>query len=136
MKKFAISANRNRVLSIYGGALLVALLVLTGLLCIFSVLLCRVDIPRHALLPMGIIASCLAAAIGGFIVSSLTGEHGMLQGALLGGLLFVLLVITALLYGMRDFSALFVLRMVLVLITGAMGGYVGISHTEKRKRRR
>lgn len=120
---------------VYIGGAVVCFAVTAGLLCLFSSVLCKSDISRDLLVPFSMIISCLGVAAGAYTLSVARGERGLLLGAALGLAFFVVLILFALLLGNSEFSALALLRLVLLLVAGAAGGYLGMSQKEKSKRR-
>lgn len=133
-KKSAVRTG-NRVLPVYIGSAVVCIAITVGLLCLFSVILCKTDISRELLVPFSMIISCAGVAAGAYTLSIARGERGLLLGAALGLVCFVVLILLALLLGNSEFSALALLRLALLLVAGAAGGYLGMSQKEKSKRR-
>lgn len=112
---------------------IVSLLVLT---CICAAVLCRTDIPHSAL---GWIMTGVCAAscfIGGMVQSSVTGEKGLAGGAIIGLVMFVFLWAVGMIGGQIEFSLYAVIRMLIFVVAGAIGGYLGILRHEKKRRRR
>lgn len=133
-KKSAVRTG-NSVLPVYIGGAVVCFVVTAGFLCLFSIVLCKSDISRDLLVPFSMIISCLGVAGGAYTLSVARGERGLLLGAALGFVFFAILILLALVTRNSEFSALALLRLVLLLVAGAAGGYLGMSQKEKSKRR-
>ena len=83
-----------------------------------------------------LIAVCLGAGCGGWLLVRRQGENGLALGALVGFLFFGMLAAAAALNGSRDVSGLLAAKLVSLLLSGALGGYVGLLQSERKRRRR
>ena len=86
--------------------------------------------------PLATLAVCLGAGCGGWLLVRRQGENGLALGALVGFLFFGMLAAAAALNGSRDVSGLLAAKLVSLLLSGALGGYVGLVQSERKRRRR
>lgn len=98
-----------------------------------ALLLTRVSLPAAAAVPLAV---CLGAGCGGWLLVRRQGENGLALGALVGFLFFGMLAAAAALNGSRDVSGLLAAKLVSLLLSGALGGYVGLVQSERKRRRR
>ena len=89
-----------------------------------------------AAVPLATLAVCLGAGCGGWLLVRRQGENGLALGALVGFLFFGMLAAAAALNGSRDVSGLLAAKLVSLLLSGALGGYVGLLQSERKRRRR
>ena len=87
-------------------------------------------------MPLATLAVCLGAGCGGWLLVRRQGEIGLALGALVGFLFFGMLAVAAALNGSRDVSGLLAAKLVSLLLSGALGGYVGLLQSERKRRRR
>ena len=107
-----------------------------GAMGAMAVLLTRISLPAAAAVPLATLAVCLGAGCGGWLLVRRQGENGLALGALVGFLFFGMLAAAAALNGSRDVSGLLAAKLVSLLLSGALGGYVGLLQSERKRRRR
>lgn len=109
-----------------------AALLLSGL----AALCCKVDLSPQtlSLAPTGAVA--LSVLLAGLVLALLHREKGLLCGLLMGGIFYAMLWIAALAQGQTEFSALSAIKGMAVLCSGAIGGLLGVSLQERRRRLR
>lgn len=107
-----------------------AALLLSGL----AALCCKIDLAPQtlSLAPTG--AVVLAVLLAGLVLASLQREKGLFCGLLMGGIFYTVLWIAALAQGQTEFSALSAIKGGAILCSGAIGGILGISLQERRRR--
>lgn len=110
--------------------------VLAGML-LFSIaaaILCKVDVPAPMLTLFATIAASLSVLPASFVFAILYGERGLIYGMLTGALFFMAVVAAALLKGQTTFTTLSAIKGVAMVVSGAIGGSLGISARENRRR--
>ena len=109
---------------------------LTGvvLFSILAAVLCQVDVPANMLTLLATGAATLSVIPASLVFAFLYGEKGMLYGLLIGAICFVVIAAAAWLQGQTAFTARAVIKAITMLISGALGGLLGISAREKRRR--
>lgn len=102
----------------------------------FSALLCRMDLSSHVLIPLATIAVCVGALIGGLLLAYAEKKNGLLWGALCGLFFFTAAVLAAFLCGQREIGSLAIIRMVAFVLSGSIGGYLGLMMSERQSHHR
>ncbi len=115
-------------------SLCAALLVTAALLCVFSSLMCKVDIPLYMTVPIATISICIAILLAAILMAYLQKEKGLPFGVLIGAVLFVAVWISALVSGNTDFTSLATLKLIAFLASGAIGGTVGTVLKERQRK--
>ena len=108
----------------------------TGVLAANLLWAVAAGLPAAAAVPLATLAVCLGAGCGGWLLVRRQGENGLALGALVGFLFFGMLAAAAALNGSRDVSGLLAAKLVSLLLSGALGGYVGLVQSERKRRRR
>lgn len=101
-----------------------------------AALRCQWDIAPQLLSPIATAALSMAVMFSGLILAMLRREKGLLYGLLMGGCFYMALWIAALSQGQTEFSALSVIKGMVLLCSGTMGGFFGILLGERRRVRR
>lgn len=96
-----------------------------------SALLCRVDLPSYMLIPLGTISICIGSATGGLLLAHAEKKNGMVWGILCGIFFFIACFGVAFLCGQRKIGSLTIIRMVAFVLSGAIGGYLGLILSER-----
>ncbi len=105
-------------------------------LLLFSEILCHVDLPICAAVPLATAAISLGSAVGGLLLARAEKKNGLVLGVLSGLFFFAAAVLAAFLLGQRDVGMLTVIRGITLTVSGAIGGYLGIVMTERAARHR
>ena len=105
----------------------VGALVLALLLVSFSFLLPLQDLPPAAVEPLALLAGMLGCIAAGFLCAKLYGKNGLLTGAACGLVLFVIVLLAgcASVHGSLRFGSL--IKAVIFLFAGAIGGVLGVN---------
>ena len=103
-----------------------------GVLCILFLLLMAavmtaLDMPASAVTPLAITAGAAGALFGGAVAGWLGKMQGWLSGALTGALLFVLVAIAGSAFSLESGWSHQLLKAVIFLLCGAVGGVVGVN---------
>jgi putative membrane protein (TIGR04086 family) len=114
--------------SVAGAALCAALLGIFALAFVTSG-----HIPQGFITPLVIGISALSSFTGGMVSAKISRKRGLAFGALSGLLLFILFLISGLIATREAVSAASAARMFVMLISGALGGLLGVSKKSKRK---
>lgn len=114
--------------------ILAALIASLILLAIFSVLLSTLDIPTVSVQVFACISIGAGALTGGFFSARILRNKGLLSGAATGLLFYAVLLIAGAAMGQADIQALTLLKVLLAVVFGAIGGIMGVN--SKRRLRR
>lgn len=126
--------GRFPVFALFFGVL-VGLAVLMLALAAFSAICLAAGISGGAAVnALPLVAACTGAFCGGFVCALSADSRGMLWGALCAAVIFLLILAPAAVSG-GTIGAMCLLRMSVMLISGALGGVIGINSTIRRKRR-
>ena len=89
-------------------------------------------LPLGAVTPVALAAAAISAFVGGFVAARFSRERGLLYGAAVGLLLFLLItgVGIAVLQELR--GAMMLLKAVLTIGVGALGGILGVNVKNRR----
>ncbi len=99
---------------------------------IFAVVLASVDLWEGA--PRLISSMCLGigALLGGFVAAKRNCQKGLFVGLATGGAVFCAFALVALILG-SDVGVMFIVRLAVAIISGAVGGVLGINLRPKRR---
>lgn len=114
--------------SVTGAALCAVLLALFALAFVSAE-----NIPQGFLSPFIIAVSVLCSFAAGLIAGKISKKRGLIYGALAGLVLFILFLISGLIVSQEAFTAVSGVRMLVMVISGAIGGLVSVSKKSKRK---
>lgn len=99
----------------------------TLLLLLMAVLIQKVDVPQGALAPLAVSAAGIGAFAGGLTTALCARKRGLMMGAICGGLLYVVLLLTGLLCtGVID-PGYAIIKMAVLVLCGAIGGILGVN---------
>ena len=89
------------------------------------------NFPHTIIPPLMIIIAGIGAFAGGYISARISSEKGMMCGMICAFLMFILLFIAGLISVREAITMMTVIRLLAMLLTGAIGGIIGVN---KRKR--
>ena len=115
-------------------ALACEVVLLTIFLCAFASVLCKVDVPLHLLQPFSTALCCLAVFFGSMVFSRLYGKYGLFFGAIFGIFLFLILWCISGIQGETIFTTYAGIKCISLMISGAIGGYLGVALYEKKRK--
>ncbi len=110
--------------------------ILLIMLSICSMISLSVDIPPSFITPLATMSISAATFVSSTIFSGIFGKNGLLAGAAIGVITFMLIFIIALIYDLPSFTGTGVIKFLLLTLSGAFGGYCGIMIREKKSRRK
>lgn len=107
------------------GAILLILCLICGILMMMS------SIPTDSLPYITLAAVAIGVFPGAYIAAAINGSKGLIVGLLCSGAVFLCLLIIGLCSGSNQLGALTLVRLVIALIFGALGGIKGVNRKEK-----
>ncbi|HIZ55550.1 MAG TPA: TIGR04086 family membrane protein [Firmicutes bacterium] len=112
--------------------MIVGIVITAVFLMLSALVMTSRDIPVSATSVMALGSGLAGALCGGYVSARLTGEKGLFFGALCGGILCVILLIssTVLMKGLP--GTRFAVNAVALVVAGAIGGILGVNQ-KKRK---
>lgn len=102
------------------------------LIIAFAAVLASVDLPESSPVIIASVCIGLGALLGGFVSAKRNGHSGLLCGLLCGAVVFLLFAFVALIIG-SDIGITFIIRLLVALLFGGIGGIMGINLRRKRK---
>ena len=108
------------------------LLTTTVVLLLFSFVMCKKDVPFVLLNPFSAGLLMLGSFLSGYLAARRIRERGMLVGALCGLIIFFLLMLASFM-SRFDVGLAALIKLVISLVSGAIGGIIGVNAKLKRK---
>lgn len=128
-QKPILSAIRAIIIGAVAGAAVCAVLLALCALAFVS----TENIP-HDFLPAFIIAvSVISSFFAGFITAKISKQRGLIYGSMAGLLLFILFLVSGLAASQSTVSSEAFIRLLVMLLSGAIGGLVAVSRKSRRK---
>ncbi len=124
------SANTNTITMLKAVAF--GLLATTVVLLLFSFLMCKKDVPFVLLNPFSAGLLMLGSFVSGYLAARRIRERGMMVGALCGLIIFLLLMLAAFM-SKFDMGLMALIKLVIAVVSGAIGGIIGVNAKFKRK---
>ena len=109
------------------------LIVLALFLLLFAVVLSMKDLPLSAYKPITSVGCAIAALVAGFFASKIHQKQGLLIGMACGVALFVLIFLIGLIAGGTPLSFWTAVKFAVLIISGCVGGILGVNFRIKRK---
>ncbi len=107
-------------------------LCLTVLLCIGSAALLILGTLPHAYLSIISIMLCsVSTFISGFVSASITKQKGIVLGSSAALIIFVIVLLAGFIWGDGNFTYLTIIKLVLFLILGALGGIKAVNKKDR-----
>ncbi|ADU26957.1 TIGR04086 family membrane protein [Ethanoligenens harbinense] len=125
------SGWRDAVLSVLIG-ILCGVLFSILLLILFSILMVLQDMPAGAVQPFAFTAIAGGGFGGGLFAGRLFGHKGLALGGAAGFFYLLLLLLSGALLGQAALGGAVLLKMVVSVLTGAVGGIVGVNTRQRR----
>ena len=105
--------------------MLAALCLICGLMMMLSA------IPFDSLPYITLIAAAAGVFAGGYISAAITGSGGLIVGVLCGAASFLVLLLIGLCAGTSSPGAVTIIRLIVCVLFGALGGVKGVNRREK-----
>ncbi len=126
-------AIKKTVKAVAFGTVIGILICMLMLLIISFVFVKMQSIPEAAVVPSAIFTACAGAFAGGYFSARIKKSTGMISGVLSALTMFIVLLLTGTAYSGDGFGIISILRMVVMLISGAIGGILGVNKRKRRK---
>ena len=101
------------------------------LLCICAAVMTVQDFNVTVLRIIALATLGLGGFGSGFLAAKLRRKNGMLMGALSGAALMVILVLLSLIFFGFHFGGQLITKVAIGVLTGALGGVLGVNHRKK-----
>lgn len=124
-----LEAIRAIVIGSVAGALLSAILLGLSALGFVS----AGNFSQNVISPMMLALSVLGALTAGFVTAKVSHKRGLAYGAVSGLLLFILYLVAGLIASKEPVSVTAAMRMIVMILSGAIGGLLGVNKKSKVK---
>lgn len=91
------------------------------------------NFPEALVVPVAISTACIGAFFGGYFSARVKKNNGLAMGAVCSLLMFVVLLLIGSAFLGDAFGIVSLLRMGVMLISGAIGGVLGVNKRRRRK---
>lgn len=132
------ASNKNGPANLYVSLILCGMLGTAAVFCCllaFSWLFTKADIPVWAAVPLATAALCVGCLVCGFSSARKVGKNGLFCGLCSGAVFFLLGLAAALLNGQFSFTAVGSIKLVSCILSGCLGGFLGVVSLERRSGR-
>lgn len=106
------------------------------LFAMFAFVMCKVDVSSTMLPTLAMVGACGAVMGAAYLFARLRKERGLLYGAALGIMAFLVLWGVAALQGSGVLSGLAAIKLLGMVCSGALGGHLGVWSAEKARKKR
>ncbi len=107
------------------GVLLLALLIAAALMVFFNISV------KYAS-PIASVCAAIGTFTGAYFSARKNGEKGLINGLLIAGVIFVIVTIVSAFLNDK-ITAISFIHLAVILLSGCIGGIMGVNKTEKRK---
>ena len=104
------------------------------LLFIFSFFMSKMDIADSLISPITIAITVITGFVAGFVCARITRKNGLLLGAICAVILFAVLWLLSLLFLKEGTGLLGIIKCILLLVSGCLGGVMGVNKKERRRK--
>ena len=108
-------------------------LIIAVFLLLFSYILENNNVSQAYIKPMAIFSCALGSFFGGFIAARIKKINGFMYGLLMGIILFGIILLVSYFTYNEGFGIITLLRFGLMIISGVIGGSLGVNLKKKRK---
>ena len=110
----------------------VGVLVCVVILLIAAAIMTTGVFPTTAVTAVSLVAAAIGAFVGGFVAAKLSCQRGLLYGAGVGLLMFLLIMVVGIAVSQELRGAMMLLKAALTIGIGALGGVVGVNVKKRR----
>ncbi|MBR7071439.1 MAG: TIGR04086 family membrane protein [Clostridia bacterium] len=112
---------------------LLGLLVFAGCMLAFAAVLLIPNINGGLAAPFATVSLAAGTFVAAWYLAGKSAKKGYLVGAICGGAVFCAVTLLALAFGDGEFTLQTVFRLLILLLSGTVGGIVGVNRSAKRK---
>ncbi len=115
--------------------LLLSCAVTAGLIAAFSLLFVLLEsIAESAVVPLALLSAAAGCFVGAFICASMVKHYGIIFGVVIGLMMFMVIIVIGLMGKEGLFGTETVIKLLVLLISGGSGGYLGGSCKRNRRK--
>ena len=101
-------------------------------LLVMAAVMAAQNIPKAAITPMAIVAAAFGSFIGGIVAAKISGEKGLLYGAVAGLQLYVVVIIAGFSVLQDVRGATILIKLAVMVCSSAVGGIIGVNMKRRR----
>lgn len=120
----------------YAKAILVSVLigeaVTMGMLFLFSLIICKIELPPAVTDVLVVLAAAVGAFASGYLCGKVAKEKGLLLGLVCGGVMLAILLLFSLGFHQPSTPVYSCVKAALVLSGAMLGGILGVNRRKKR----
>ncbi len=105
----------------------VGLIGCVGSLMLAALLVQSVDVPRAVILPLAIAAAAIGAFLAGLTAAAVSGQRGLLFGAICGLLLWLLILLAGVARYAEVSGGNTLIKLAVLVLAGSVGGVLGVN---------
>ena len=105
----------------------VGLIGCVGSLMLAALLVQSVDVPRAVILPLAIAAAAIGAFLAGLTAAAVSGQRGLLFGAVCGLLLWLLILLAGVARYAGVSGGNTLIKLAVLVLAGSVGGVLGVN---------
>jgi len=113
--------------------LIISVIATVLILLIFSFLLTIRDMPAMTMPVFSAVSIAIGGFLGGLFSAKKAGKNGLLYGVITGAALYVIVLIASLIVSKGGVTMLTLIKLVITLISAAIGGIIGVNLKNRRK---
>ena len=101
-------------------------------LLVMAAVMAAQNIQKAAMTPMAIVAAAFGSFIGGIVAAKISGEKGLLYGAVAGLQLYVVVIIAGFSVLQDVRGATILIKLAVMVCSSAVGGIIGVNMKRRR----
>ncbi|CDZ24197.1 hypothetical protein CCDG5_1080 [[Clostridium] cellulosi] len=125
--------NISRAAANFLTGLIVGIITSIILLLIFSFIMTVRDIPEGVVPTLSAISVSIGSIVGGFVSAKMFGKSGLIVGALIGLVLFLIMMLAGAAVQGNGAKVSALIKAVVSLVSGGIGGVVGVNSRRSQK---
>ena len=128
------TSAQNDFLKNIGIGCLAEILLCVLFLSLSALIITKVDIPFDLHQPIATAAAALSALSSAFVCGKMQQKNGLLSGITISAVGFVVLFLTASIFGSENVSVQALIKLIAMMSAGGIGGITGVSSAIKQKK--
>lgn len=125
--------NENSIYKTIFVSILIGTIVFVILLPLFALIVTLLDLDISSTGPLASICIGISSAISGYIAARKIKRKGIVIGGLCGLIIFFLIKLISLLINSSGITLITFIHLIIIVLSGCIGGIIGVNSGEKRK---
>ncbi|MEG1971616.1 MAG: TIGR04086 family membrane protein [Oscillospiraceae bacterium] len=110
----------------------IGMIIVLSFTLLTALLFVKFDIPFEALNPIGSFIFVVSSLTAGYIIGNDMKQNGIIYGSICGGIIFIFSLLISAIVNF-SISRIFLIKLIICLISGAIGGMLGVNKKQKGK---